>query len=370
MFTHSWSTLSFLIFCFYGVVVTAIHKQSYPKPGPCIGDCIDIQDISIIQDATGKYYRFAGHHGIEIATAPSLAGPWKNSSTPAFPTWSTELAGLVPLLKDFWAPDVRKIGDTYYLFFTAEDFGTGIFGFGNFASAQYGVTFVATSKSLDGGTWTIRNKLDIPLNGPQYTRFDTSLLVEGDDIYMSFGSYSWGMFGIPMKSPPLQVLNQSVTMLVADDAVPGPQRNRSEGSYLFKHDDFYYIFYASGDCCPGIRGVPGSEYKIEYCRAHAVQGPYFSREGRSCLDGEGGTLLLPSHGDSVYAPGSPSVFHDPTHGLVLVYQYMDPHVHLGERHIRMGWNPLRFEDGWPVLHEAQIAHKPGGSCRARPQPRR
>jgi arabinan endo-1,5-alpha-L-arabinosidase len=338
--------------------VTAALK--YPAPGPCKGVCRNIQDFSIIQDDNGKYYRFSGHHGIEIATSDSLIGPWTNS-TPAFPCWRSCLKHLKPQLQDLWAPDVRKIGDTYYLFFTIEDFGTDIYGAGNVASAKYGQTVVATSKSLRGGTWTVRNTLNIPLRGPEYTRFDTSLLIDDNSIYMSFGSYSWGLFGIRMKSPPLQVLSQTTTMLVADEPAPalqGPQ-NKTEGSYLYKHNGFYYIFYASGDCCLTLRNgppdsgyQPGAEYKIKYCRGRAVHGPYYAKDGTNCRSGQGGTKLLATHGDSVFSPGSPSIFHDPKHGLVMIYQYMNPATTgLSEDNILMGWNPLSFEDDWPVLHE-------------------
>lgn len=333
----------------------------YPAPGPCKGVCRNIQDFSIIRDDTGKYYRFSGHHGIEIATSDSLVGPWTNS-TPAFPCWRSCLKHLKPQLQDLWAPDVRKIGNTYYLFFTIEDFGTDIYGAGNAASAKYGQTVVATSKSLKGGTWVVRNTLNIPLRGPEYTRFDTSLLVDGDSMYMSFGSYSWGLFGIPMESPPLQVLGQTTTMLVADEPAPalqGPQ-NKTEGSYLYKHNGFYYIFYASGDCCltlkdgpPNSGYQPGAEYKIKYCRGRAAHGPYYAKDGTHCRSGLGGTKLLATHGDSVFSPGSPSIFHDPKHGLVMIYQYMNPAATgLSEDNILMGWNPLSFEDDWPVLHEA------------------
>lgn len=347
-----------LIGLLVSLLVAQARAQNYPDPGACTGQCKFLQDMSVIISDNGTYYRFAGHYGIQIATAPALTGPWKNSSSPAFPVWRSSLAYLKESLKDLWAPDVRKIGDTYYLFFAAENFGTGLYGAGNEPSAHYGETVVATSKSLDGGTWEVQNILDIPIHGPQYTRFDSSLLVEGDDIYLSFGSYSWGMFGMSMQSPPVQVLNQTVTELVADVQVPpaplNSAVNKSESSYLFKNNGFYYLFYASGDCCAGNVLAPGAEYKIMYCRAQAVTGPYYARDGSSCLRSTHGTVLLASHGKSVYAPGAPCILDDPTLGLVMIYQYMNPRVGYGEINLLMGWNPLSFPGDWPVLGEASI----------------
>ncbi|KAB9006575.1 hypothetical protein FH972_026929 [Carpinus fangiana] len=332
------------------VAITAT-AQLYPTPGPCHGQCINLQDMSFIRDTSGTYYRFAGHHGIEIATAPHLSGPWTNSNIPAFPNWADDLVHLKPQIQDLWAPDVHMINGTYYMFFTVENFGTAMYGYGDAASARYGDTAVATSSSLDGGTWHTHGLLDIPYQGSKYTRFDTSLLMDGDSLYLSFGSYSSGIFGMQMQSPPLQVLGQITTMLVADDFVPGSLHNRTEGSFLYENNGFYYIFYASGNCCTGIPVTEGEEYKIEYCRSQSVSGPYHSRNGTSCLNGEGGTLLLPTHGEYVYAPGSPSVLQDPVYGTVLIYQYMNPRIGLGQRHLIMGWNPLVFEDDWPTLKE-------------------
>jgi arabinan endo-1,5-alpha-L-arabinosidase len=336
--------LVFLIFLVYGL---AIQAQQYPAPGQCTGDCANIQDISIIQSDDGTYYRFAAHSGIQIAKSKSLIGPWKTQSLPALPAWFT-YTSLMPNILDTWSPDVHKVGNTYYMFYSVENFGTGTFGLKKDNQYKYANIAMATSKSLEPGTWKNMGLLGVPGLGPSYTRIGPSVLVDGSHIYMSFGSYAWGIYGISLQNPPLRVSGDAATMLTADEAVPGSRTNRTEGSYLYKRNGFYYLFYSAGNCCPGSAKSPDAAYKIKVCRADAVDGPYFAQNATPCLDGEGGTLLLPSH-DNVLAPGSCSVFEDPTHGTVLIYQYMDRHIGMGEPMIRMGWNSLVFENDWPVL---------------------
>lgn len=351
-----------LLSCLFNLFTAGARAQQYPTPGLCLGDCTNIQDTSLIQSDNGTYYLFSAHKGIQIFTAPTLVGPW-TSQTPVFASWRTQLSDLIPQIQDLWAPDVHKIGDTYYLFYTVEDFGTAINGYGNAASALYADMAVATSSQLDGGTWTDRGLLGVPENGPRATRIGSSVYVDGSDIYMAYGSYSWGLFGISLKNPPLRVSTNTTTMLVADDPVPmpaGKQPNRTEGSTLWKNNNFYYLFYSDGVCCPSTIVNPGAEYKLRVCRSQNIDGPYNRQDGTSCNDGEGGTILLQSH-DDVYAPGSCTVFDDPTYGLVLTYQYMNRTVGIGPQYIGFGWNFLDFVNDWPVLSQTR-AGKPSSNA--------
>ena len=56
------------------------------------------------------------------------------------------------------------------------------------------------------------------------------------------------------------------------------------------------------------------------CRAEAPSGPFFDKEGRSCLIGNGGSEILGSH-DVVYAPGGQGVYYDDCIGSVILYYH-------------------------------------------------
>ena len=176
---------------------------------------------------------------------------------------------------------------------------------------------------------------------------------------MTFGSYASAMVGLPMRGPPLEAQSGvQPKLLVADDYTPGPTgaaaNNRSEGSFLWKQDGRFYLFYSDGNCCAGKVATDAEVYKIKYCTAEAALGPYKDRNGTSCLAGDGGDLLMMSHGE-VRAPGSVSIVDDVELGIVMVYQYQNASGMLGQEGITFGWNYLGFDaNGTPVLSETRI----------------
>jgi beta-xylosidase len=77
-------------------------------------------DPSILQDSDGTWYAFATNNNpgpnVPAASAPAPSGPWSVLSNDLMPSpgaWSTG--------QNVWAPDVRKIGNTYVLYYTATD---------------------------------------------------------------------------------------------------------------------------------------------------------------------------------------------------------------------------------------------------------
>ena len=60
-----------------------------------------------------------------------------------------------------------------------------------------------------------------------------------------------------------------------------------EGTFIYKHGVYYYLFASIGYCCRG----PLSTYRMVYGRSRSVTGPYVDADGLPMLEG-GGTLLL------------------------------------------------------------------------------
>ena len=131
---------------------------------------------------------------------------------------------------------------------------------------------------------------------------------------MNFGSFWDDIYQVPMNSDAIQV-SSSPYNLAYD-----PNDNHAvEGSYMFQHGSYYYLFYSEGICCGLDTSLPapGDEYKIKVCRSNSATGGFVSNninvfasvlinfqvdaDGTACTDG-GGTIVLESH-DNVYAPG-------------------------------------------------------------------
>lgn len=90
---------------------------------------------------------------------------------------------------------------------------------------------------------------------------------------------------------------------------------------MFYRSNYYYLFWSEGVCCgyDSSRPATGEEYKIRVCRSASVTGPFVDKDGVSCTNG-GGTTVLASHG-SVYGPGGQGIMTDPSAGTVLYYHY-------------------------------------------------
>ena len=195
---------------------------------------------------------------------------------------------------------------------------------------------MATSPSMDAGTWTDHGSINIPVNtdpnGLNYNKIDPNLLqtIDGSSLLMSFGSYWKDVYQIPMSNPPLTIAPNAVpTQLEFNSTVRPPSAGPAgpqEGSYQFwwqvGDTKYYYLFFSSGACCNAAdQLVPaGEEYKVMVCRSTEPSSGFVGPDGTSCLE-NGGALVLGSH-DDVYAPGGQGVFFDDAVGSpVLYYHY-------------------------------------------------
>jgi arabinan endo-1,5-alpha-L-arabinosidase len=113
-----------------------------------------------------------------------------------------------------------------------------------------------------------------------------------------------------------------------------------EGSYIYPHGGYYYLFASVDNCCQGDT----STYRIIVGRATSITGPYTDRGGIALTSG-GGTILLSAHAN-INGPGGESVFTD-TDGAILVYHYYDGN---NSGYPALGLNVLAWtSDGWPYL---------------------
>ena len=191
------------------------------------------------------------------------------------------------------------------------------------SGSQNSAIGVATSPSMDSGTWTDLGSLGI-LQSPDYNLIDPNLLVVdyGASYLLSFGSYWMDIYQIELSDPLTIAAGAQPYQLDYNSTGIGA----TEGSYQFWWPTngviYYYLFTSSGACCnlPPNLAAPGDEYKINVCRSEEPNGDFVDKDGVSCLTANGGTLVLGSH-DNVYAPGGEGVMYDSDWGIVLYYHY-------------------------------------------------
>ncbi|KAJ5942694.1 endoarabinanase abnc-Penicillium chrysogenum [Penicillium verrucosum] len=319
---HLQSSLAFAL-------LQAAAVYGYANPGACSGACI-VHDPAMIQDGDGTYYRFSTGGGLSYASSSSIEGPWVGRGAVLPRGSSIDNTGR----NDPWAPDIQKVGNLYHAYYSVSTFETQISAIG-----------LATSESMQEGTWTDRGSIGIESReGDQYNAIDANLLVDGPNNYMVFGSFWQDIFQVKLNGDATSAVSAP-----ANVAFEPAGTHAVEGSYLFKYGDTYYLFYSWGSCCKYDQGMPapGQEYKIKVCRSKNPTGPFIDADGVACTEG-GGTIVLESH-DNVYGPGGQGVYQDPRLGPVLYYHYIDTNIGYADDKKQFGWNALDFSTGWPTV---------------------
>jgi arabinan endo-1,5-alpha-L-arabinosidase len=286
---------------------------SHPAPGTCKGDCSLVHDPAVIVRDDGKYFRFSTFGHIQIATAKSIKGPWKNVGSVLQKDSEINKPG-----KDvLWAPDVFLVNGTYYLYYSVST-----------PSSQNSSIGVATSKNLEPGSWKDHGSIGLPEN-TLWNRIDPNLFQKNPDapFLMSWGSYWNGIYQLEMEDPPLKIMGdgRSPAQLIYNgterpDDLP---RDPVEGGYQFwqrvNETDYYYLFFASGSKDPV--GTPkGEDSKIMVCRSKSANGNFVGPKGRSCVDG-GGVELLGTSGKQFASPGGQGVMFDKQLKSVVIYYH-------------------------------------------------
>ncbi|TKA72835.1 putative arabinan endo-1,5-alpha-L-arabinosidase A [Friedmanniomyces simplex] len=322
---------SFFRAVFLALTLTVL-SAAFSNPLPCKGVCNDTHDPSLIRRTSdGKYFRFATGGGIDIHTASSITGPWVSAGKVLASGSSINNPGA----DDAWAPDVHYVGGTYYLYYAVSSFGT-----------QTSAIGVATSTTLDSGTWTDHGSTSVTSKtGDDYNAIDPNLIQVSGKNYLTFGSF-WGDIYQTTLSSNLETWSKSTPYRIElNTTSPQP----SEGAYVYHTGSYYYLFFSSGSCCgyDTSRPAPGNEYKIMVCRSTTVTGGYVDKNGKACTS-SGGTLVLGSHG-VVYGPGGQGVYDDLVEGSVLYYHYVDTNIGYADGDKVLGINKIDWSTGWPVV---------------------
>ncbi|KAK5107358.1 hypothetical protein LTR62_001338 [Meristemomyces frigidus] len=305
---------------------------------------IHLHDPSLVLGPDGHYYSFSTHGLTVISRASemgSIEGYWEilgsvleAGSSVINSTGST----------DPWAPDVHRVGDTYYDYYAVSQFGSQISSVG-----------LATSKTLLPGSWTdhgavISSSPDVsyPLNITN--TIDPNLFVDPKTHtpFLNYGSFWADIYQFQLNPDLMAVRQDTAVQLSFDPVLPQAE----EGAYMSYAGGWYYLWYSHGLCCGyniSALPTPGTEYSIRVGRSRSPSGPFVDMNGVDLTAG-GGYIVFGSH-DYVYGPGGQGVLSN-YHGRdVLYYHYVNTIVDpLYYDNLKLlGWNYINYIDGWPVL---------------------
>jgi arabinan endo-1,5-alpha-L-arabinosidase len=271
------------------LLAAAIHAQA-PSHDPS----------TMIRNTDGRYWIFTTGQGIWcMSSATSDFSSWRAETTPfgsSYPSWiASYVKGFTGF---FWAPDVIKIGNYYYLYYSCAGEG---------AAAAIGVTR-ATNLA---GPWTDQGMIVAGNNA-----IDPAVYMDNGRLWMAWGNWQSGLDICELNPSTGKRLNSTKYHLV-DGQVEGPG--------LTKNGSYYYLFYQRGLCCNGVN----STYYMVVARSSKITGPY--TDERVFLPNKNGNIIGPGHFG--YGEGK------------LTYHYYDGNDN-GAAKLKIG--SLQWSNGWPV----------------------
>jgi arabinan endo-1,5-alpha-L-arabinosidase len=256
---------------------------------------------TMIRNTDGRYWIFTTGQGIWcMSSSNSNFTDWRAEPTPFGNTWPSWISNYVTgFTGSFWAPDVVKIGSTYYLYYSCAGEG---------APAAIGL---ATATNLTG-PWTDQGMIVAANNA-----IDPAILIDGSNMWMTWGNWQTGIDICQLSMSTGKRLNSTTTHLV-DGQVEGPG--------ITKNGNYYYLFYQRGLCCNGVN----STYYMVVARSTSVTGPYTGE--RTFLANKSGNIIGPGHFG--YGEGK------------LTYHYYDGNDNGNAKLMitTLGWT----SDGWPI----------------------
>ncbi len=242
------------------------------------------------------------------------------------PDWVTSDAYL-------WAPDIQYFNGKYYLYYTASNTRIG-------GSA----IFVATSDTPVGPWMAYREPVVEPsiakcCRGGYRWTIDSDVVEDGGQRYILFGSFNGGISARLLSADGLSS-NKSTEVQISPP-------DRYEGSYVVKHDGYFYLFVSAGDCCSGAM----SGYAVFAGRSLHPLGPYVDKDGSSLNEARvGGTPVLAANGNHWLGPGHNAVITDLSGQDWMVYHAID----VDKPTFAGSWtrrpvliDPIDWVDGWP-----------------------
>ncbi len=319
-------------------LLVLLYGQTVNAQIPFFGSYFLHDPGTMIKDGN-SYFIYGDGQGISGITSTDLRN-W-SATSPIFPgnppAWTTNA---VPGFTGYnWAPDTAYFNGRYNLYYVCSIFGT--------INSAIGLV---TSPSLGSPVWTDQGKViqsnpnfatNATTDLTAYNCIDPSILVDiNGTVWMSFGSYSDGILIMQLDpSTGKRIAPNSTIYRVANNGRVFFS-NTEEGSCLYQHGGYYYLFVNFGGCCAGVN----STYNIRVGRSAIVTGPYFDRNGSNMVSG-GGTMVLESTARYI-GPGHPAIMNDNGTNW-FTYHYYD-----GKNNgaATVGMNQVYWSaDGWPVL---------------------
>jgi arabinan endo-1,5-alpha-L-arabinosidase len=228
---------------------------------------------------------------------------------------------------DFWAPHILMRNGKYYLYYAAKAKSTGTTAIG-----------VAVA---DKPTGPFTDKGSPVILGGGFSTIDPFILVDGDKLYMYWGSDRVPILVQELTPDGMNVVGSPDGVLFPSEQFEGYER-LVEGPWVIKHGDYYYLMYSGDDCCDK------PHYAMLIARSKSPKGPFEKAPNNPILVA----------GDRWDGPGHNAAIQDDAGDWWLLYHAMDKQSGTKDRVMlldKLTWQP----DGWPARLTPSTGKQPG-----------
>ena len=304
-----------------------VQSATYTNPLP-----IAIGDPYVLYDSDGRYYLYGtggqAKNGFSVYFSSDLIN-WTYEGQVFYGNTDDSWC-----IGSFWAPEVYKIKEKYYMFYSAQWRNNP-----NKEQENFRIGVAVASKPT-GPFLDITNK---PIYDPNYPIIDANVFfVDDGRIYLFYsrccykhpvesetadwaraqGWYyeieeSW-VYGIELKQDFTGTIGEPVLLLRPPVSMSDTQaewesrsvtshevnRRWTEGSYTFKHDGTYYMMYSANH-------FGGENYAVGYATSKSPLGPYKKAPNNPVLQkntDHGGYVTGTGHNSVVISPDGSEMF--------------------------------------------------------------
>jgi arabinan endo-1,5-alpha-L-arabinosidase len=335
---HGWQKISCGLFLILALAMATICSGQAVGPYPFYGNYYLHDPGTMIKEGT-NYFIYGDGQGIDGIKSTDLRN-W--SVTPAIfpggpPAWtSNSVPGFTGY---FWAPDNAYFNGRYNIYYACSQWGT--------INSAIGLV---TTPSLVSPVWTDQGKViqsnpnfatNATTDLTAYNCIDPSIMVDTNgSVWMSFGSYSDGILIMQLDPATGKRISPGSPIYRVANNGPSFFSNTEEGSCLYQHGGYYYLFVNFGGCCAGV----DSTYNIRVGRSPTPSGPYYDKSGTNMVNG-GGTMVLESTARYI-GPGHAAIMNDNgTNWFTFHYYDGNNNGNATVGMMKLNWTA----DGWPAL---------------------
>lgn len=316
---------------------------------------VPIADPDIIRGDDGYFYMYPtnaevekGDRGMQFDLGPifrsknmidwTWVGSVFDGVTEDVLSWGTPGAGV-------WAPSIIKVGDKYNYYYSLSTWGDSNPGVGVATSPTPYGPWTHYGEVIDSETTGVKNSID------PYVLYDDEIL------YLVWGSF-FGIAVIQLTDDGLEpfygeYVKDYLYWIVPDNSPGRMDININyEGSYIIKHNGYYYYFGSQGTCCSGVN----STYTVKVGKSESLFGPYLDANGDDMVSGKFGEIVIqPS--DKVVGVGHNSVIQDYAGDWWLVYHGFDLNGDRPNERILFIDKLLWDENGFPYVKNKVASYK-------------